>query len=181
LQKAKATIDDQQRELSTIRSQVSELDPLRAENQRLTEDLRTAAAAKAKLAHELEESRHTNRQQQYDLQQRDQVVRDLGSRLQKMSEGKEEADRQRVLALGERDAFAKQFQQEAAANVNLRAQLRQSRQEFDRCEGERNSTKKMLITQMNRLREANERRFTRIRRLHSEELQTLIATYENRV
>jgi hypothetical protein len=40
------------------------------------------------------------------------------------------------------------------------------------------TTKTMLITQMNRLREANERRLSRVWQLHGEELRTLMATYE---
>jgi chromosome segregation ATPase len=49
-----------------------------------------------------------------------------------------------------------------------------------RAEQERDSIKTMLISQMHRLREANERRFARIQKLHVDELRTLVETYEDR-
>jgi chromosome segregation ATPase len=167
LQDAKTTICNQQSELDATRSRVSELEPLLGENQRLNNDLQTATDVKTRLTDE--------------LQRKDLSVRHFESELQRLIKAMEHVDRRCFSSLAERDSVAKQLQQEVADNAKLRQQVWQRQEDLDCCRREYNSAKTMLVTQMNRLREANERRFTRIRQLHSEELRTLVATYESRL
>jgi uncharacterized coiled-coil DUF342 family protein len=88
------------------------------------------------------------------------------------------------------EATARKRDDQIRSLENIRAsltkQLEDSRLRSDRlahekahAEQERDSIKTMLISQMHRLREANERQFARIRQLHVDELRTLVETYED--
>jgi hypothetical protein len=84
-----------------------------------------------------------------------------------VTEAKKEADKQLVSGLAGCDSLAKRDQQEIAESAKQRQQTRHN---LDHCERERDITKTMLITQMNHMREANEKRFRRVRQLDGQEL-----------